>query len=116
MNPKKTGELGEQQALVFLSRNGYQILETNWFYRHKEIDIIAIKNNTLCFIEVKTRKNLLTNPRDAVTQKKQKNLILAANAFIKQKDYDLEARFDIIEVIISQHQHKIKHIKEAFHP
>ncbi len=113
---KEIGNIGEQYAIDFLIHKGYKILERNWFYNHKEIDIIAVRDETLCFVEVKTRKNLLTPPKDAVTRKKQNNLIVAANAFINQKNYDLEARFDIIEVFINGNKHTIEHIKDAFHP
>ncbi len=115
-NTKQIGNIGEEYAQNFLKEKGYQILKTNWFYHHKEIDIIATKEDTLCFVEVKTRTTNFSTPKDAVTLKKQRNLIVAANQFIQQGNYDMEARFDIIEVIIIHKNVKIHHIKEAFIP
>jgi putative endonuclease len=52
----ETGKQGEAIALNHLRQNGYTILETNWQSGHKEIDIIAQKNDQLVIIEVKARK------------------------------------------------------------
>ena len=47
------GKLGEELAVDFLEKNGYEILETNWTFQKAEVDIIALKNNVLAVIEVK---------------------------------------------------------------
>ena len=49
------GKLGEELAVDFFKKNGYEILETNWTFQKAEVDIIALKNNVLAVIEVKTR-------------------------------------------------------------
>ena len=49
----ETGKAGEEQARMYLKKNGYKIHALNWVHNHKEIDIVAEKNETMVFIEVK---------------------------------------------------------------
>lgn len=114
---KKLGREGELLALKYLQRNGYTILETNWRYGHKEIDVIALDRDQIVFIEVKTRKNTnFGSPVEAVNMQKQRHLIDAAETYIIDNDIDADARFDIISIIMGSGEPVINHIMEAFHP
>ena len=119
MNNKNLGEQGEDKACEYLKRNGYKILFRNYRALKKEIDIIALKNNTLVFVEVKTRvSDKYGDAADSVNYFKQKNIILVAKYFIlkSDKEYD-EYRFDVIEMYpkrIMNFFWKINHIKAAF--
>jgi len=111
------GKKGEEIALKFLLKKKYLIKEQNWRYKKKEIDIIAIKNNILTVIEVKTRSSdEFEKPQDAVTKKKQRFIIEATNAYIEKYDLYNEVRFDIISIIIRGNNNKIEHIEDAFYP
>ncbi|HSW68113.1 MAG TPA: YraN family protein [Bacteroidales bacterium] len=111
------GSSGEGIARDYLSRNGYDILETNWRSGKYEIDLIARIGKQLVIAEVKTRcVNYLVEPEAAVTSEKQKLLIRAANAYVQRFQYDLDVRFDIISVVIAKKEHKIRHIIDAFYP
>jgi putative endonuclease len=112
------GKEGEKNAKQFLENNGYTVLETNWRFRHKEIDIVCKYENLLVFVEVKTRTNdFFQKPYDAVEIKKQKLLIDAAEAFVLEYDNFSEIRFDIISIVYNNNQvQSIEHIKEAFLP
>lgn len=111
------GKRGELLAIEYLESRGYKILENNWKSNRREIDIIAIDNNEIVFIEVKTRRsNYYEDPEEAVNIKKQKYLINAAEDYIFSNKIDLDARFDIISVICDGRNHSINHIKEAFYP
>lgn len=111
------GKMGEQIALNRLTANEYKILERNWYFRKKEIDIIAEKDDFLIIVEVKSRSiGFQENPKDAVNMKKQRFLIQAANAYIDKYDIDLEVRFDIITVVFDDQEYEIKHIEDAFYP
>jgi putative endonuclease len=53
-NTKKTGDLGETIAAMFLMKQGYTILETNYLRKWGEIDLIAEKDRIVHFVEVKS--------------------------------------------------------------
>ncbi|MEN8122353.1 MAG: YraN family protein [Bacteroidota bacterium] len=111
------GVLGEDIATRYLLQKGYKLLDRNWRWKKKELDIIAIDKEFLVFVEVKTRKfGSLENPKDAVTRKKQKFIIEGANAYIESKNLENEVRLDIISVIIKDEDHIIEHIEDAFYP
>jgi putative endonuclease len=111
------GTKGEELAATFLKENGYTVLETNWRFKNLEADIIAVANGVMVVAEVKTRTtNFFGEPETFVNKQKQANLRRAANAYIQDKQLDLEVRFDIISVILgkNEEQVKINHIPDAF--
>ncbi|MBR5631730.1 MAG: YraN family protein [Bacteroidales bacterium] len=111
------GKLGEELAVNYLTGKGYEILERNWRNIHKEIDIIAKDGKFLVIVEVKTRQtDEYGEPDVAVTRKKQRMLIAAANAYITRKGLDMETRFDIISIIFRDGEPVIEHIEDAFLP
>ena len=111
------GKTGEELAAEYLKHKGYKILETNWRKGQLEIDIVALKDETLVVAEVKTRStNYFGEPEEFVTKAKQKNLIRAANGYIHEKNMDLETRFDILSVLVKGSQYQIFHIEDAFYP
>jgi putative endonuclease len=111
------GKLGEELAVDYLTGKGYEILERNWRNVHKEIDIIAKEGKFLVIVEVKTRQtDEYGEPDVAVTRKKQRMLIAAANAYITRKGLDMETRFDIISIVFRDGEPVIEHIEDAFLP
>ena len=59
------GNKGEDLAAEMLAEKGYVIISANWRDKHKEIDIIAMDDDTLVFVEVKTRsENFWGNPKN----------------------------------------------------
>jgi len=113
----RIGVEGEQIACKYLIQNKYVILAKNWRYRHLEIDIIALKDNVLHIIEVKTRTSLnFERPQDAVTVKKQKFLVTATNAFLETQNFNGEIQFDIISVLLQNGKETITYIPDAFYP
>ena len=94
------GKIGESAALSYLKTHGYRILQTNYRTRFAELDIIAEDGQTLCFIEVKTRKSLRTGlPKESVTSAKQKKIIMGATSYLKKENrFDSLIRFDVAEV------------------
>ena len=111
------GELAEELAAKYLIDKGYEILERNWRNIHKEIDIIAKDGNELVIVEVKARKSdNYGGPDLAVTSRKQKLLISAANSYIFKNKVDLNTRFDIISIVFKDGNPVIDHIEDAFLP
>lgn len=111
------GNQGEEIAVQYLTDKGYEILERNWRNIHKEIDIIAKDGKVLVIVEVKTRQtDEYGNPDFAVTRRKQRMLIAAANAYISKNNIDVETRFDIISIFFRDGEPIIEHIEDAFLP
>ncbi|OQX97904.1 MAG: hypothetical protein B6I24_07200 [Bacteroidetes bacterium 4572_128] len=116
-NSYNLGKIGENIAKKFLQKKSYEILETNFFYKKNEIDIIAKYQNLLIVVEVKIRKtNFFGEPYLSVDLKKQKKIIKVTNFYIIEKNIDLEVRFDIISIVGNKKIYKIEHIKNAFYP
>lgn len=117
IEPHELGKLGEDFAVDYLVNKGYQILERNWRSGHKEIDIIALDDTTLVVVEVKTRKSDdYGEPDIAVGVTKQRMLIWAADAYVRYKNLNVDVRFDIISIVITDTEPEIEHIEDAFIP
>ena len=111
------GTLGEIEAQNFLKKNGYTIRHTNWTAGSLEIDIVAQKDDWLVIVEVKTRKSTFVElPQDAINARKIRNLVNAADAYIRRFNWDGETRFDVISVVQSGQQFELEHIEDAFMP
>ena len=96
-----TGKEGEILGATHLTQAGYSILEKNWRHSHWEVDIIASKNNTLHFIEIKTRKTKkFGQPEDKVGKKKMENLINAAEQYLYINPQWNRIQFDILSISI----------------
>lgn len=111
------GKLGEEAAANYLLKHNYVIRHRNWRKGSLELDIVAAKNNELIIIEVKTRKDVVfALPQDAVTEKKIRRTVLAADIYIKFFGIDAPVRFDIITAVGREGNFQIEHLKEAFYP
>lgn len=111
------GKDGEALAAEYLTGRGYRIVEKNWSAGHKEIDIIAEDKDFIIFVEVKTRMDdFRLHPREAVSVLKQRNIISAAQSYIRKFNIEKEARFDIITIIVNGDTHELDHIEAAFYP
>ena len=116
-NNIKTGQKGEHLAVQYLRIKGYEILERNWRYMHKEIDIIARENDCLVIVEVKTLNGrAFGNPMAGITRKKQSFLVRAAEAYVLNHNLDTNIRFDVIGIILEKNRSELEHIQSAFHP
>jgi putative endonuclease len=94
------GHQGERIALEVLKEQGYRILEKNFRTRLGEIDIIARHKDTICFVEVKTRKSLTRGvPQESITPAKRHKLAQVALCYLKQKKlFSQKARFDVVAI------------------
>ena len=111
------GKEGEDMAASYLEENQYTILERNWRYRQREIDIIARQENRIIIVEVKVRKSIGGERlEEHIKPKKQHYLISAANAYILKNGLDQEVRFDIILLTGESGNFQLEHITDAFSP
>lgn len=124
MTHNDLGKMGEEEAIKFLKKLGYLILERNYQNnlgrRLGEIDIIAKENEEIVFVEVKTRelsKYENTLPEENITRSKLHKLNKIASCYIRNnKLWDNPYRFDAVSVWldISAKNTKIKHIRSMF--
>lgn len=113
------GQRGERAAERFLKRRGYIIVGRGVRNSFGELDIVAVEDRTLVFVEVKTRRLETENPAEAVTIEKQRRLTRAALAYLK-RNHLLEnaARFDVIAITWPKDKRRptIRHYINAFEP
>lgn len=96
------GRHGEQLAAQYLSSQGYTVLHKNWRHFRHEIDLIAIKDEVLHFIEVKTRQSTKFGmPEDDVNPKKMHCLIQAGEAFLLKHRQWKRVQFDVLSISIN---------------
>ncbi len=113
------GQAGEQAACELLITKGLTIRETNWHLGHLEIDIVAHNpaTNTLHIVEVKTRSSdALYDPMKAITLSKQRNLINAANGYLRHYQLRCGIQYDAVIIIGNPVDFKINYIPKAFVP
>lgn len=99
MSKKAIGDLGENFAAELYEKSGYTVVARNYHSRYGEIDLIAESEDTLCFVEVKTRNiTSFGTPAEAVDYRKQKKLTLTAMKFLTETESFKQPRFDVIEI------------------
>jgi putative endonuclease len=110
------GRLGEDEAVRFLEKNGYRILERNFRCRHGEVDVIAEENGTIVFVEVKARtSDAFGAPEESVGRRKQERIIRASKEYLFAENLtDHSARFDVVSIEIGRDGMKTELIKNAF--
>ena len=110
----EVGRFGEGVVAAYLSQKGYRILCTNFRVKRCEIDIVAMFNACLVFVEVKTHSTRYL-PRPSKGQIRR--LIYAANSFIiSQRINANRIRFDLIRVSTHKNSVKVNHLEDVFDP
>ncbi len=106
------GDIGEISATQFLENNGYKILHTKYKTKFGEIDIIALKDGVIVFVEVKRRSTLAYGrPIEAIDYRKQQKIRRVAEFYLMiNRKYYSDCRFDVIEILDKQ----INHLVNAF--
>ena len=115
---RKLGDWGESQAVRFLKKRGYGIVERNWSTRWGEIDIIAFKDGRYIFFEVKTSLTPSEHgflPERNVGSRKVKSLHRTIEVFLSQHDVPLDSEWqlDVITISILKDNNKamVKHFE-----
>lgn len=96
------GQSGEERAALFLQEQGYEIVQKNYRHQKFEIDIIALKQNVLHFVEVKTRQHkMFGEPIEAITREKIQHIKQAANEFLHTTTIPFVGiQFDAIGIVM----------------
>ena len=118
--PRTLGQRGEAAAARFLQRQGYTIVARSDRGRLGEIDLVAVDQRTVVFVEVKTRRSHQAgHPADAVDLAKQRRLTRLALTYLKRHGLlENPARFDVVAVTWSADARPpvVEHFRNAFEP
>jgi len=100
MKRRETGRLGENIACDFLGKNGYRIIERNYRCPGGEIDIIARQEDTLVFVEVRTKKSRrFGTPEESITPTKMERLrTVAAHYGQNRSNLPTSWRIDVVAI------------------
>ena len=110
---KEKGDAGEQMAVEYLLRKGYELIARNYRKRGCEADIIAKDGDTLVIAEVKARSACgFQSGGEAITKAKRRRVTQAALSFLSENALgDVAVRFDALLIGLSG---EIEHIVGAF--
>jgi putative endonuclease len=111
------GKLGEKISLHYLKNKNYKIIAKSYRQFRGEIDIVAYEQDTLVFVEVKTRKSRDYGfPEESVTFSKQRQIRKVAQGFLAKNNLqDVECRFDVISLSFDEKEgYSLHHLKNAF--
>ena len=116
-NSKEIGRRGEEAAARFLERIGYDIIERGWTCPAGEADIIAYDEETLVFVEVKTRTGIDKGlPCEAVDEKKRCRYEKIAAWYLADHDVgECCVRFDVVSLmVVAENRALLRHYVNAF--
>ncbi len=107
---KQIGRYGEAVAAKYLQNKGFKVIGLNYLKKWGEIDVIAEKDNIICFIEVKTvsyetKQDLehsvsrgTWKPEDNVHEHKIRKLSRAIDSWISEHRYQGDWQIDVVAV------------------
>lgn len=113
MTRPQIGRLGEDLAADHLAARGWIILERNRRVARGELDIIALDGETLVFVEVKTRRTVMSGvPQAAVDERKLRRLrLLAGHYLMDSSPPHRDLRIDVIAVLVAEgREPEIQHL------
>ena len=115
MERHSIGRRGEDLAREFLKESGYQIVGLNVQCGHGELDVVAWDQETLCFVEVRTRENTdHGHPLETVDATKQARLCASARHYMDRwKGPWPNLRFDVVGIVLNEGP-SLTLVKEAF--
>jgi putative endonuclease len=110
----KVGKRGEKLAVESIKKNGYKIVEKNAEDKYGEIDIIALKDKKLIFIEVRSKTGEDYGlPEETIGYKKKKRLINNAKRYVNKNKIKTPYQIDVIGIVFNKNGEVIhkKHYK-----
>ncbi len=114
---RQFGDRGEGLAVQRLMGEGYEVIERNVACRYGEIDIIAVKDGTYCFVEVRSRAtDIWGDPAMSVIFRKQRKVSKAALWWLQRQRLleRVPVRFDVVTVLGRGPNARVEHIPGAF--
>jgi putative endonuclease len=114
---RNLGKWGENRASRYLESNHYEILAHNVRTPYGELDIVAMKDDVVVFVEVKTRSTKSYGfPEDSVTPTKKEHLMNAAQSFlVDHPELGTSWQIDVVSVRkLGRQKIEITHFENAF--
>ncbi len=111
---KNKGQRSEELAACFLKKKGYKIVDRNFRKRYGEVDIIAEKNNTLVFVEVRSLTGDFMDPLESITPQKIERISKTAAAYLMEMDWNGDVRFYFIGIKGEVKDRVIEHFENFF--
>lgn len=121
ISKRELAQIGESLAAQYLSGLNYNVLRRNFYSAYGEIDIVALNEKELVFVEVKTRsRNVVADAVNSITLNKQRKITKTAKYFIyRNPEFNtMSCRFDSIIVLYNKidNTFKVHHQLNAFIP
>jgi len=113
---RELGRMGEELALKEIKSRGYKCITRNYRCALGEVDLIAKHEDTLVFIEIKTRRGrTLGYAKEAINRRKKRQLSKVALQYLKAKNCnDVKSRFDVVAISLGAGGKQIEVIQNAF--
>lgn len=113
------GRRCEALAATELARRGWRVLDRNFRYGHKEVDLIVRRGRVVAFVEVKGRSDLtFGHPLEAIGAAKRREIESAARGWIARHGQPGDRyRFDAVAIIRESRQNpRVDHVEDAWRP
>ena len=105
----KSGRLGEIIAARFLEKNGFKVIDRNFYTRYGEIDLIAENGDEILFCEVKARTSSEYGyPEQAVDYYKIRKILKTIGVYLQARNLNKFWRLDVISVEMNKADKKAK--------
>jgi putative endonuclease len=113
---RERGGTGEDAALAVYVRRGYRLVARNWRCKLGELDLVLVRDDTLVFCEVKTRRgSAFGGGYEAVTWRKRAKVRALAEAFLQgRRDRFGAIRFDVASVALGPSGPEVELFEDAF--
>ncbi|HTP13779.1 MAG TPA: YraN family protein [Bacteroidota bacterium] len=113
---KSKGKAGEAEAEQYLRRQGFRILQKNYYYDRGEIDLVAEDGDVLVFVEVKARSSgSHGTAEESITPEKENFLKRTAEGYLLEHQIEQRrCRFDLVAVEWHASKPVIRHIRDMF--
>ncbi len=103
VNTRTAGELGERIACAFLELKGYEVLERNFRYARREIDLVARDRGDIVAVEVKMRRGeRFGRAAEAISRRKIERIQLALAGLVRNSGSGLRPRIDVVAIDVSE--------------
>jgi putative endonuclease len=100
----ESGAAAEAYVAGRLARAGYRIVERNWRTRGGEIDIVALNDDILVFIEVRARSSDVVTAEDSVDTRKLGFMLRAGEWYVEThaEFHDTIWRVDLVAIALDR--------------